>query len=285
MNTLRLIGLFGIVLLLSIGFAFALSPFLPFPSFRIFDRFFLILGLMATYLFRVRLQKKSLATLGLKRKGHSVSLVFSGIAFALLSLMVLTFVASFCQATAFHYHPPKLKKLFYYTTSAILIGFFEEFFFRGLFLQTLMEDFSTWFSVGVSSLVYSLIHFLKPFLLNKPEDLTLFYTESAGLFLFGTLMSYAFLRTRSLYLSMGLHAGFVFFLKMDGIFVNRLIVDPKWLFGEERLIGGIATWSLFLVAFPWVWRLSRSYFPMQNFEKIRSSRSSVKTSPTISPSD
>ena len=257
MNTLKLLGVISIILLLSLLAALLIRPLCPFPFFLIFVRCLEIFGVVGIYLFRTRFQKKSFASLGFKAEGNALGWLLNGIVFALLSLLILTFIAYLYQAVSFYYHPPKLKKLLYYTTSAVLIGFFEEFFFRGLFLKTLMEDFPTWFSIGISSLVYSLVHFLQPFILNRPEDLSLFYTESIGLFLFGVLMAYAFLRTRSLYLSMGLHGGFIFFMKMDGIFVDRLMVKG-WLFGEERLVGGIATWCIFLVAFPWISWLSRN---------------------------
>ena len=256
MNTLKLVGLLVIALALSVLLAFVLSPFLPFPFYRIFDRCFLGSALLAAYLFRVRMQKKPFFPLGLKREENSLSLLVNGVFFALFSLLVLTLITYLFGAVTFQYHPPKPKKIFYYVTSAVLIGFLEELLFRGLFLQTLMDEFTTWFSVAVSSLVYSLVHFIRPLFLNKPEEFSLFYTEVTGLFLFGVLMAYAFLKTRSLYLSIGLHGGFVFFLKMDGIFVNRLMVAGS-LFGEERLIGGVITWTLFLVAFPWIWWLSR----------------------------
>lgn len=283
MRTLTLLGIFSVAVLLSLGFAFLLTPFLPFSFLRIFNRCFLVFGLTGAILFRARLQRKSFVSLGLEKNGNSLSLVLSGVAFALASLFLLTLIAACFQAASFEVHPPRLKKLFYYVVGAILTGFFEELFFRGFLLQTLMEDASTRLSVVLSSLAYSLVHFVRPLLLNKPEDFPLFYTESIGLFFFGVLMAYAFLRTRSLYLSMGLHGGFVFFLKMDGIFVNRLMASPVWLFGGERLIGGIVTWLIFLAAFPWVRWLTRGYFPMQNCEKILSRRSSVNTSPTISP--
>ena len=282
MTTLKLFGFIAAALLLSLALALFLSLFLPFPTFRIFYRSLTIFGLIGAYLFRTRVQKKSFPSLGLERRGNSSSLVWNGIAFALLSLLILTLLAYLFQAVSLEYHPPKPKKLFYYTLSAFFVGFFEELFFRGLLLQTLMEDFPAKLGVVVSSLVYSLLHFVRPLVLNKPEDLNLFFTESIGLFLFGVLMSYAYLRTRSLYLGMGMHGGFVWFMKMDNLFVNRLMVKG-WLFGEERLIGGIVTWLLLLAAFPWIRWINQRYLPIQNCEKIRPSRSSVKTSPTISP--
>ena len=283
MTTLVLLGSFGVAFLLSLGSASLLDPLLPFPFPRILSRCLLVFGLIASYLFRKRFQKKSFRSLGLEKTEDSLPLLIKGIAFALLSLLVLTGVTFLCKAAIFEYHPLKPKKLFYYAVGAILTGFLEEIFFRGILLQSLLEDVSKPMGIFLSNLVYSLLHFVIPLLLHKPADLSLFYSESVGLFLFGILMAYAYFRTHSLYLSIGLHGGFVFFLKMDNVFVNRLNVSPPWLFGEEKIIGGIVTWLLFLVAFPWVRWVGRTYLPMQNCEKIRLSKSSVNTSPTISP--
>ena len=195
MNTLKFFGCLGLVSLLSLAVAFVATPLLPFPFSRVFVRCLEIFGLMGAYFLRTRLQKKSLSSLGLEPGKKRLTFLIQGIVFAFSTLFVLTVIAYLSRAIIFDYHSPRLKKLFYYTSSAILIGFFEELFFRGLFLQTLMEDFSMPFSVGLSSLLYSLVHFTRPLFL-KTVTPSLLCTEFIGLVLFGILMSYAFLRTR-----------------------------------------------------------------------------------------
>lgn len=245
----RLLLFLSLAVLASAGLATVLSPFLPFPFFRIFSRCLLGFGLLAAWFFQKKVRKKPFSELGLNGNGKVAQDLLFGITLSLLFSLAITLLALFFEFVLVQYHPPLPRKLMNYFFGSIAIAFFEELFFRGMLLQTLMDDLSTPLSVSLSSLLYSLVHFVRP-LFVKPEDLSLFYTESIGLFLFGVLLSYAFLRSRSLYLSMGLHGGFVLFLKLDGILVDRLMREPAWIFGEERLVGGIATWAMLLLIFP-----------------------------------
>jgi|GEM_PF-3125118 len=258
MMTYRLLLVLIPVLLASWGAAAFVTPFLPFPFFRVFDRCLLVLAMLAVFFFQRKVRKKSFSELGLDGKGRITKDLSGGVAFSLISFLVITLVSLLSGFSVLAYHPPHLRKIFNYFLASILTAFFEEFFFRGCLFQTLRDDFSPSWSIVISSAVYSLVHFARPFFTGS-HDLSLFYTEFFGLFLFGVLLSYARLRTGSLFLAMGLHGGFVLFLKMDGILVNRLIWNPAWIFGEERLIGGIVTWSIFLVAVPWIKGFTRNH--------------------------
>ncbi len=114
-----------------------------------------------------------------------------------------------------------------------------------------------------ASLFYSAIHFVKPAQKSYLEGLEplagfshLIHTFEqfldplsilpglVGLFLLGVLLSYAFFRTNSLYLSMGLHAGLVFGIKTIRIYGNYTREDLGWMFGssDPKIISGIAAW-------------------------------------------
>ena len=252
MMTCRLLFVLIPVLLASWGAATVITPLLPFPFFRVFDRCLLVLAMLAVLFFQKRIRKKPFTELGLEGQGRVAKNLSAGIAFSLISVLTVTGVSLLSRFSVLAYHPPPhMRKIFNYFFASILTAFFEEFFFRGCLFKTLRDDFSPSWSMVVSSAVFSLAHFIRPFFTDS-HDLSLFYTEAFGLFLFGILLAYACFRTGSLYLSMGLHGGFVLFLKMDGILVNRLMRYPSWIFGEERLIGGVVTWSIFLVAVPWI---------------------------------
>ena len=62
-------------------------------------------------------------------------------------------------------------------------------------------------------------------------------------------MSYAFMRTGSLYLSIGLHAGWVFGIKTIKVYGNYTREGLGWLFGstDPKFVSGGATWVGFLV--------------------------------------
>jgi membrane protease YdiL (CAAX protease family) len=88
---------------------------------------------------------------------------------------------------------------------------------------------------GIRHLVYSFQPFLDPLA---------FLPGLFGLFLIGIVLSYAFLRTGSLYLSIGLHAGWIFGIKTIRVFGDYRREDLGWLFGssEPKLISGVAGW-------------------------------------------
>ncbi|HXV27615.1 MAG TPA: CPBP family intramembrane glutamic endopeptidase, partial [bacterium] len=167
-------------------------------------------------------------------------------------------------------------KLFYIMGAALLIGLIEEFFFRGIVFQTFIRRFS-WSvpgSVIATSIFYSLIHFIshkKPFvgpeptwidslrlvaapfksLVNWPE----FWPAAVGLFIFGIILNGLVIWTKSLYPAMGLHAGCVFFIKADGLFVDFSDVSNKIIFASNKMYDGMLGW-VFLAAMGYLlWRI------------------------------
>jgi len=147
--------------------------------------------------------------------------------------------------------------------AALAVGLLEEIFFRGLIFKGLLEDWRPPGAFLAANLFYSLLHFVKPsqritlsgidpwaglrhlgycfepFL--EPSELL---PGIFGLLLVGIVLSYAFLRTGSLYLSIGLHAGWIFGLKGMRIFGDYRRGDLGWIFGssEPKILSGVATW-------------------------------------------
>jgi membrane protease YdiL (CAAX protease family) len=80
-----------------------------------------------------------------------------------------------------------------------------------------------------------------------------------GLFLLGIVLSYAFIRTGSLYLSIGLHAGWVFGIKTIKVYGNYTREGLGWLFGstDPKFLSGVATWVGFLMVGLIVYWLTR----------------------------
>ena len=158
-----------------------------------------------------------------------------------------------------------VSKIIKYILLGCLIGFIEEAFFRGFILQSFMEDMSLPVAVCACSLIYSMLHFFradvhvatgfqafvgfttiiqffKPlffqFIKNLPSII--------GLFLVGVVLSYAFIQTKSLYLSIGLHSGWIFMMKADGLFLVRIREMWGWFFGDSKLVTGILVWFFLL---------------------------------------
>jgi membrane protease YdiL (CAAX protease family) len=114
-------------------------------------------------------------------------------------------------------------------------------------------------------LIYSMLHFFKAdvFVSTGFQPLVGFVTIAQffkpiffefiknlpaiiGLFLVGVVLSYAFIKTKSLYLSIGLHAGMVFMMKTDALFLVRVREKQEWLFGDSDLVTGVLVWSLLI---------------------------------------
>lgn len=117
--------------------------------------------------------------------------------------------------------------------TCLLIGFFEEFFFRGYTLYTLADGISFWPAAAIMGLVFSRAH------MGNPGET---YVGIAGIMLFALLNSAFLLRTGDLWLPVGLHAGFdwgqsFFFgvsdsgMQAPGHLLNPRVQGPAWLTG------------------------------------------------------
>ncbi len=151
--------------------------------------------------------------------------------------------------------------------TAITVGFLEEIFFRGMIFKGLIEDVKPAVAFFTANLFFAAIHFVKPAQKQYFVDFTPWYGFDhllhtferllnpiailpglLGLFLLGILLSYAFIRTGSLYLSIGLHSGWIFGLKTIKVYGNYSREDLGWVFGsvDPKFVSGVATWICFL---------------------------------------
>jgi membrane protease YdiL (CAAX protease family) len=118
----------------------------------------------------------------------------------------------------------------------------------------------------VTNLIYSLSHFLrysgnetfsdpsfhssfhlyleilKPFTL--PAQI---WPGAVGLFLFGMVLSYSYLRTENLIFPIGLHAGAVFFMKLDRWFIQVNSETHKIIFGGADFHASLLGWLFILI--------------------------------------
>jgi membrane protease YdiL (CAAX protease family) len=136
-------------------------------------------------------------------------------------------------------------------------------FFRGIIFKGLAENTRRATAFTAASLFFAAIHFVRPSERFSVEGIDPLagarYLSQAfapfldplpilpgliGLFVIGLVLSYAFLRTGSIYLSMGLHAGWVFGIKTIRIYGDFSRGDLGWLFGssDPKIVSGVATW-------------------------------------------
>ena len=155
--------------------------------------------------------------------------------------------------------------------SAVVIALIEEVFFRGVVFRKLAKA-SLPFGFIISALFYAALHFLgkgdipcaEPpawfdgfrvlgAMGNKLLDPIAVAPAFFGLFLFGCILNLAYMRSGSLLLSMGIHAGAVFLLKF-GRYITVFSKDQSQLiFGSKLLYDGVIGWVFLIVL--WVFIL------------------------------
>lgn len=139
--------------------------------------------------------------------------------------------------------------------TAVVVAVIEEILFRGGVFGGLRKFFYWPFALVISSMVYALVHFLRPAdfagavawhsgLVLLPHMLGGFVDFHAlvpgffNLTLAGVLLGLAYQRTGNLYFSMGLHAGWVFWLKTYGAFTTAPPGAATWFWGTSKMTDG-----------------------------------------------
>jgi membrane protease YdiL (CAAX protease family) len=138
--------------------------------------------------------------------------------------------------------------------TAAIVPLIEEALFRGLFLGVLLRSYRRWTATVLSAGIFSIVHFLK-----APDQTTRTIRWSSGfkslahsfdqfaeptlllaafttLFLIGVILAHARLRTQSLWLPIGLHAGWIFGSGAFNKIARREILAMPWL-GKSLLVG------------------------------------------------
>jgi membrane protease YdiL (CAAX protease family) len=151
--------------------------------------------------------------------------------------------------------------------TAMFVPLIEETFFRGLVFGILLRSGRRYMSIFVTSALYSIVHFLK-----APEQTSTIVTWTSGfnsilhafasfadpmlvtasfttLFLIGLILADARVQTRSLWLPIGLHAGWIFANSEFNRIADLQVIILPWL-GKDLLVGivplaiGCLTWLI-----------------------------------------
>ncbi|MBI3307333.1 MAG: CPBP family intramembrane metalloprotease [Candidatus Omnitrophica bacterium] len=270
------------IVLLSSLLAPWLFTFLPFKFERILHRLIMIFTLLAIVLF-VRVKKENLMGFGLERRADSLSLFLKTFFLGMSAIVLFSVLKLFLHDAEWSLQRPGLVgwalELTKITLGALIIGLLEEFFFRGYVFNTLKKKSgSLLLSILMTSTIYSLIHFVGEHkILIGPNPtffdslkligapfLTFFewrtlWPQALGLFIFGLILNDLVVRTKSLYASIGLHAGCVYAVKLDGMLLNHINRHPLYL-GTEKVLDGFLGWGLLFVLF-----LLLRWYPFQKY--------------------
>ncbi len=87
-------------------------------------------------------------------------------------------------------------------------------------------------------------------------DLNVVIPGFFNLTLAGVLLGLAYQRTGNLYFSIGLHAGWIFWLKSYGTLTTPVANALPWLFGTNKLIDGWLALAVLIACLPALIRLT-----------------------------
>jgi len=234
------------------------------PFHRFVDRSFLILALAGLWPLLRALGAKSRWEIGLVPPYGQSKKFFGGLLVGFFSLAIVAGTAIgfgdrfFSQNITAH---KIVGTIFSAMATAAIVATLEEILFRGGIFGGLRRIIYWPFALVISSMIYALTHFLQraeftgavtwhsglellPKMLAGFADFHALIPGFFNLTLAGILLGLAYQRTGNLYFSIGLHAGWIFWLKTYGAFTTDSPGANIWLWGGGKMIDG---WLAFFV--------------------------------------
>jgi membrane protease YdiL (CAAX protease family) len=169
--------------------------------------FLIITG--SVYVARRWLDKRSFESLGLKLDRYTALDILAGIGItfvqmgviyvAMLGLGWLTF-----EGFAWDFDPLNvvIRGVVTFFILFLFVGWNEELLSRGYQLQTIASGLNLFWGVVISSAIFGLLH------LGNPNAT---WVSAVGIFFAGVYLAYGYIRTKQLWLPIGLHIGWNFF--------------------------------------------------------------------------
>lgn len=228
------------------------------PFSRYVNRSLLVLALLGMVpLFR-QLGARSWRDIGLVRPTGNGKMILGGLALGFGSLALVAGTALLCDGRAW-----KESITFYILArkmagalgAAAVVALLEEILFRGGIFGGLRRALRWPTALILSSCIYAIVHFFarKPLsgditwssgfeqlglMLSGFIDLHSLVPGFANLALAGILLGLAYQRTGNLWFSIGLHAGWIFWLKIYGSVTSPATGANEWFWGSGKLIDG-----------------------------------------------
>ena len=166
-----------------------------------------------------------------------------------------------------------LLKTVLYLLQALALALLEESLFRGLLHGRLRATFGPTVAIILGSTIFAVSHFLRPPKSRPPEAwwdtmpacfaglgemFTLRWREVVGLLLVGLILAIVREGRRTIFLAMGIHAGWVwvrFTSNKTLEDVDERINEDLWLLGTKRLYDGLLGWAALLFTLALIWWL------------------------------
>jgi len=220
------------------------------PFRRVNDRIVLIcvLGLLVPAYRMSGLRGR--ADFGIPKRNDWARLFGTGLIVAAASMLLVYLMGLFAGV----YGPVQVDgvvgKLLKIIIGMLLIGVIEEILFRGYILNALQKSLGPVAAILLSSVLFAVVHFIKP---AEPESVDRWYSgfllfsnlfagasdtfwpEVCTLFCMGTVLATLSYWTRSVYITIGLHAGWVWIMMLFRLFTENQ-GHLVWLYGPGEWI-------------------------------------------------
>jgi membrane protease YdiL (CAAX protease family) len=163
----------------------------------------------SVFLARKFLDKQSIESLGLKLNLQALLDVLAGIGISFLQMGFIYVLMLGLDWLTFGGFAWEFDPIHVVITSSLLffvafmlVGWNEELLSRGYHLQTIAGGLNVFWGVMISSAIFGLLH------LGNPNAT---WVSAAGIFFAGVYLAYGYIRTKQLWLPIGLHIGWNFF--------------------------------------------------------------------------
>jgi uncharacterized protein len=245
--------LYWLVQSLAPGSQLAQSPF-----HRYVDRALLGLALLGIWPLMRSLGAKSWRDVGIVKFSGEQKHLMAGALLGFASLACVAIIVLAAHGREFDHDLTAAKlagKLVGALATAIIVAVLEELLFRGAIFGSLRKVFDWRVALLLSSMAYAIVHFLQKAEITSPitwhsgldllpkmlagfGDMHLLIPMFFNLTLAGCLLALAYQRKGNLFFSIGLHAGWIFWLKFYGAVTSSVPGASQWLWGTQKLIDG-----------------------------------------------
>jgi len=262
----------------------------PYPFSRVFDRVAMVVMPCGIYFMRRHFQFGSISSIFSRPTGKTLKVwdislglvVTLGTSTVVLALLVANEVLVWRPLPL----SEQVLRVAKSVPAALFISLIEEVFFRVLLLSAMLRLLRPFYAVVVTSGLYAIVHFISPvraFLYTefKPwagfEYLYVVFERflfpgvpraALGLFLVGVILCDIMIRFRSVYLCIGMHAGWVSAVKIGSYFTrgHPLLHVPEGIGARYLFVSQPITWLSFLIIWGVIRLIYRSRAQIKTLE-------------------
>lgn len=242
------------------------------PFRRVFDRVLLVAALAGLWPLLRTLGIRSWGELGYTRTANWWPQILTGLAVGIGSFAAVGGLLVLLGLRTFVSPAGGVMQVAGFGLTGIGVALIEETLFRGGLQGAMHRSASLLTAVVLTSVIYSAVHFLKPkgagIAAGEVNWLSGFVylgqvfarsSQAPGvavgfvtLWLAGCILGLAFARTRALYLSMGIHAGWVFTLKTYAWLTDAIAKRTWW--GGATLVDNALMWPVLVIVLWLCWK-------------------------------